>query len=171
MNHPMKRFSGLFCVALLAGIWCSLTLTAFAGESVQIEGVTITAQDITQLLNSLHTALSPDDKTIHLVVSLKKTGEMPTYDRRWHYAGMTQVGNGTPTLSVWINSDLAGSAQENAIASAFMIALTDGGYGGPSFKKLYDFYASKDAQLPADATDPYLNRHRFADALAKMLSP
>jgi hypothetical protein len=50
---------------------------------------------------------------------------------------------------------------------AFVLAISDGGYGGPAFKQLYDIYAAKDAQLPAGAPDPYLNRHKFADAMVR----
>jgi hypothetical protein len=49
-----------------------------------------------------------------------------------------------------------------------LLALADGGYGGAAFKQLYDIEAAKDAQLPADASDPYRNRHQLAAQLVKL---
>ena len=43
-------------------------------DSTQIEGVTITSGDITQLLTALNTALKPNDSTIPLIVVLKPAG-------------------------------------------------------------------------------------------------
>jgi hypothetical protein len=164
----LKRLSGLLGFAAMA-ILCCTALPARAGGSVQIEGVTITASDVSQLLDSLHKALSPDDNSIAVVISLKKPSEMPAYDPRWHYAGITEDKPGVPTMHVWIEADLKGADLQNAIEAGIMLALTDGGYGGPSFKKLYDIYAQEDAQLPANVPDPFLNRHKFAIALANML--
>ena len=140
-------------------------------ESTQIEGVTITNGDISQLLTSLHTALQPNDSTIPLIVTLKPASEMPPYDKQWHYAGIHEQKPGVQAMYVWINSELKGADQQNAIEAAFLLALTDGGYGGKAFKQLYDIYAAKDAQLPSDSTDPFLNRQKFAAALVNMVQP
>ncbi len=96
---------------------------------------------------------------------------MPAYDRQWHYVGIQEQQGGVKAMVVWFNSGLKGADLQTAIAPAFLLALTDGGYGGTEFKQLYDLYAAKDAQLPLNAPDPYLNRHKFAAALAKMVSP
>ena len=138
-------------------------------DATQIEGVTVTNGDVTQLLTALHTALKPNDSTIPVIVSLKAPTEMPSYDPQWHYVGIQQQqNNGVKAMVVWFNSGLKGADLQAAIVSAFLLALADGGYGGTAFKQLYDIYAAKDGQLPPNAPDPYLNRHKFAAALAKM---
>lgn len=139
-------------------------------DAIQLEGVTITNAEIRQLLTALHTALKPNDSTIPIIVSLKAPSEMPSYDPQWHYVGIQEQQNGRiKAMIVWVNSGLKGADQQTAIASSFLLALADGGYGGTAFKQLYDIYAAQDAQLPTNAPDPYLNRHRFAAALAKMV--
>jgi hypothetical protein len=141
-----------------------------ASDGVQIDGVTVTAQDLHQLFAALHSAMQPNDMTVPILVSLKKTAEMPSYDQQYHYAGIGQDAKGARVLHVWINSDLNATDQENAIAAGFMLAITDGGYAGTAFKSLYDVFAKKDAQLSANAPDPFLNRHRFAAALVHQLN-
>lgn len=157
---------------LTIAITCVLAPSVRArADSTQIEGVTITGADITQLLTALHTALQPNDSTIPLAVVLKSASEMPAYDRQWHYAGIHEQKSGAQAMYVWLNADLKGADQQSAIEAAFLLALTDGVYGGKAFKQLYDIYAAKDAQLPSDATDPFLNRHKFAAALVEMVQP
>lgn len=138
-------------------------------DATQIEGVTVTNADITQLLTALHTALKPNDSTIPVVVSLKAPSEMPAYDPQWHYVGIQEQQGGVKAMVVWFNSGLKGADLQTAITTAFLLAITDGGYAGTAFKQLYDIYSAKDAQLPANVSDPYLNRHKFAAALAKMV--
>jgi hypothetical protein len=165
----MKGFAKSLAFAIVGSALGFLPLPAHA-DVTQIEGVTVTNADITQLLTALHTALKPNDSTIPIIVSLKAPSEMPSYDPQWHYVGMQKEQNsGVNAMIVWVNSDLKGADQQNAIASSFLLALTDGGYGGTAFKQLYDIYAGKDAQLPSTAPDPFLNRHKFAEALAKMV--
>jgi hypothetical protein len=137
-------------------------------DDTQIEGVTVTSADIATLLTALHTVLKPNDSTIPIEVSLKTLGEMPAYDPQWHYAGI-QDQNGVRVMVVWINSKLSGTDQQSAIEASFLLALADGGYGGSAFKQLYDIYAAKDARLPANTPDPFLNRRKFATALVDML--
>ena len=144
---------------------------AAQADSKQIEGVTITSDDISQLLKALNTALQPNDSTIPLIVVLKSAGEMPKYDRQWHYDGIKEQKPGVQAMYVWANADLKGADQRNAIEASFLLALTDGGYGGKAFKQLYDTYAAKDARLPSDAPDPFLNRQKFAAALVNMVQP
>lgn len=167
----MKKFR--ICLFLAIAIAAAIgrpSVSAWA-NSTQIEGVTITSGDITQLLTALNTALQPNDGTIPLVVVLKSVGEMPAYDKQWHYAGIQEQKPGVKAMYVWANADLKGADQQNAIEAAFLLALTDGGYGGKAFKQLYDIYAAKDAQLPSDAPDPFLNRQKFAAALVNMVQP
>ena len=147
----------------------SLTAKVRAGEAV-IEGVTIGSPDIKQLFRSLHAALDPNDSSISLAISLKKAAEMPVYDPTWHYEGAVTDAKGHQVLHVWILSELKGAPLQDAISAATMLALCDGGYGGPNFKKLYDVYAAKDAVLPASSPDPFLNRHKFATVLASLLN-
>ncbi|MGA7354006.1 MAG: hypothetical protein WA431_07480 [Candidatus Cybelea sp.] len=168
---------------IAAGAALSLSLLARA-DTTQIENVTITNADIAQLRNSLDTALKPNDDTIPIAVSQKNWVEMPRYDQRWHYEGMRDIGSfalggdphlppGAKIMSVWFNKDLCLNKPDadNAIAAAFLLALTDGGYGGKAFKQLYDIYAARDAQLPSNSPDPFVNRHKFAAALVNMAQP
>ncbi len=94
---------------------------------------------------------------------------MPAYDPQWHYAGIQEQNSGVRAMTIWINSNLKSADQQNAIEASFLLALTDGGYGGKAFKQLYDIYAAKDAQLPPDAPDPFLNRQKFAAALVNIV--
>jgi len=149
---------------------CAYSSGLAATDSVQIEGVTLTANDMERLFAALDLALKPNDTTIPIFVAMKKATEMPSYDQRYHYVGIVQDAKGARQLHVWINGDLSGTDSENAIAAVFMLAIADGGYAGPAFKNLYDIFAKKDAQLPASAPDPFLNRHRFAAALVDQLN-
>ncbi len=165
----VRRLAKTFSLAILVAI-SSYSSAPAAADSVQIEGVTITPNDVQQLLAALHTALQPNDNTIPIHVSVKKPSEMPSYDPQSHYAGTGKDSNGARTFLVWINGGLKGKDMQDAIMSAFVLAVTDGGYAGPDFKKLYDVFAQEDAQLPAAAPDPLSNRHRFATALVKQIN-
>jgi hypothetical protein len=160
----------LFLIIAIAAALARPSVPARA-DSTQIEGVTITSGDITQLLTALNTALKPHDSTIPLIVVLKPASEMPAYDSQCHYAGIREQRPGVQAMYVWANADLKGADQVKAIEAAFLLALSDGGYGGKAFKQLYDIYAAKDAQLPSDATDPFLNHQKFAAALVDMMRP
>ena len=165
----MKGYVKSLAFAIVGSALGLLPLAAHA-DGTQIEGVMVTNADITRLLTALHTALTPNDSTIPIIVSLKATKDMPSYDPQWHYVGMQkQPNSGVNAMIVWISSDLKGADQQNASASSFLLALADGGYGGTAFKQLYDIYAAKDAQLPATAPDLFLNRQKFAAALAKVV--
>jgi hypothetical protein len=153
---------------LFVTLFLSVVLPA-AAQTTQIEGVAITNNDVSQLMTALHTALQPNDSTIPLVVSLKPTDQMPSYDEQSHYDGMHDYKPGVKAMYVWLSKDLKGADVRNAIAAAFLLALSDGGYGGQAFKELYDICAAKDAQLPADAPDPFLNRHKLAAMLVQMV--
>jgi hypothetical protein len=167
----MKNFRlRFFLIIAIAAVLGRTSLPTLA-DSTEIEGIAITSGDVTQLLAELHTALKPNDSTIPLAVALKPASEMPPYDKQWHYAGIQEEKPGVQTMYVWINADLKGADQQNAIEAAFLLALTDGGYGGKTFKQLYDIYASKDAKLPSDTPDPFLNRQKFAAALVNMVQP
>jgi hypothetical protein len=162
-------------IALLAAL--SLPLRAQGRPSstapssaVRIEGVTLTAADLDQLFRALHQALKPNDRTIPIAVHITPAADMPSYDKDSHYAGMHTDASGAHILDVWISKDLNGDALHRAIESAFLLAIADGGYAGSAFKQLYDIYAAKDAQLPANAPDPYLNRHKFAGALLRVVN-
>ncbi len=157
------------CLALLltVGLLACLPRPARA-DGTQIEGITITSGDVAQLTQALHTALREGDTTIPLAVAAKPPSQMPPYDQQWHYAGI-QDQHGTHTMIVWIDRDLSGTQAQAAIMASFLLALTDGGYGGAAFKQLYDVYAAKDAQLPANSPDPYVNRHKLASALVDMV--
>lgn len=158
------RFTSVLFIAAITVLCASPGTRAAAGD-VQIEGVTITGQDMSQLFGALHRALSPTDDSIHLVISIKKAEEMPSYDQQYHYAGITADSSGNRSLHVWINPDLSKQDEQNALAAGCMLAIADGGYAGTAFKSLYDIYAKKDSQLPANAPDPFMNRHRFAAAM------
>lgn len=164
----VTRITGALLAAVMMVLFASPSARA-AADSVQIEGVTITAQDMHQLFAVLHSAMQPNDMTVPIEVSIKKTAEMPSYDQQYHYAGVEQDAKGARVLHVWINGDLKANDQENAIAAGFMLAVTDGGYAGADLKNLYDVFAREDAQLPVNAPDPFLNRHRFAAALVRQL--
>ncbi|HET6276715.1 MAG TPA: hypothetical protein VFE16_12365 [Candidatus Cybelea sp.] len=164
----MKGFAASLALVMAVSAVVLLPMPAHA-DATQIEGVTVTSADITQLLTALHTALKPNDSTIPVIVSLKASSGMPSYDPQWHYVGIQEQSSGVKAMIIWINADLKGTDLQNTIASSFLLALADGGYGGTAFKQLYDIYAAKDAELPPNAPDPYLNRHKFAAALAKMV--
>ncbi|HEX5275097.1 MAG TPA: hypothetical protein VFW34_07465 [Candidatus Rubrimentiphilum sp.] len=165
----VARTAGALATTFL--ITLSLFPRAFAAsDGVQIEGVTITTGDVRRLFEALRAALKPDDKTIPIIVSVKKASEMPSYDPQYHYLGISQDAKGARQMRVWLNKDLSAKDSTNAIAAAFFLAITDGGYAGPAFKTLYDVFDKEDAQLPANAPDPFLNRHRFAAALVDQLN-
>ena len=165
----MGRLAKALWVTAVISLFSFATVSAQT-NGVQIEGVTLTAKDMAQLFAALHQALQPNDTTIPIYVSVKKPAEMPIYDQQSHYAGMEKDGNGSPKFQVWLNGAVSGKEMQDAISRAFVLAITDGGYAGPAFKKLYDTFAQQDAQLPANAPDPFLNRHRFAAALLKQLN-
>lgn len=169
VEDDVERLARVLFLATFIAV-CSYSSAPAATDSVQIEGVTIAPKDMQLLLAALHTALQPNDNTIPILVSVKKPSEMPSYDPQSHYAGAGRDSNGARDFQVWISGDLKGKDMENAITGAFVLAVTDGGYAGPAFKKLYDVLAQEDAQLPATATDPFLNRHRFAAALIKQIN-
>lgn len=158
------------CVGLLAlAAIVAVHSSAVRADSTVIEGVTITGADVKQLLTALHKALQPNDMTIPIVVELKHSSEMPAYAQQWYYDGMHEQKPGVQAMYVWISSDLKDADTQAAIASAFMLAISDGGFGGPDLKKLYDIYAAKDSQLPPGAPNPYVNRQKLAAALANIL--
>jgi hypothetical protein len=136
-------------------------------SATEIDGVNVTSADVSQLLAALHTALKPNDSTIPIVVTLKSSGQMPSYAKQWYYAGIREKP-GARTMNVWINSDLKDANQQQAITASFLLALADGGYGGQTFKQLYDASAAKDAQLPPDAANPFLNRQALAAKLVDL---
>lgn len=72
-------------------------------------------------------------------------------------------------MHVWFSTDLKGADGQHALEAGFLLALADGGYGGNVFKQLYDLSAAKDAQLPSDAPNPFVNRQQLAKALVDML--
>jgi hypothetical protein len=135
-------------------------------QSVQIEGVTVTIDDVHQFLGAMHQALQPNNMTVPVQVLAKHAAEMPAYDRETHYAGIQQQA-GKKVMVIWVNGDRVKEIGQDAMIGAFVLAISDGGYGGAAFKQLYDIYAAKDAQLPAGAPDPYLNRHEFANAMVR----
>ena len=107
--------------------------------------------------------------TVPVFIDFKKPSEMPAYDLQVHYVGIAQRA-GKKVMMIWANESQTKNLSEDAMAGAFVLAVSDGGYAGSAFKQLYDIYAAKDAQLPAGAPDPYLNRHKFAAAMVKMLN-
>lgn len=166
----MKSLAANLSLAVALLVVLTLTLPAYA-EATQIEGVTITPNDISQLLAALNTALKPNDSTIPIIISLKTAGEMPAYDPDWHYAGIQDQSSGVKAMIIWINSGLKDAALKNALTSSILLALADGGYGGKAFKQLYDIEEEKDAQLPTSAPDPFLNRRKLAAALMNLIQP
>jgi len=111
-------------------------------------------------------ALRPNDNTIPLQLTLKTAAEMPSYDPDFHYAGTVAGKDGRQWLDLWINrSSFNGGPPPAAMTMAILLALADGGYGGPAFKQLYDICASQDAALPTNASDPFLNRRKLSNGL------
>ena len=122
------------------------------------------------MLGTLARALKLRDATIPLIVSTKPPADMPTFNKQWHYAG-TRAKLAVREMHVWINETLKGADRENAIKAGVLVALADGGYFGAEYKHHYDIGAAKDAQLPADALDPFLNRRKYADTLVEIVRP
>ena len=164
----MKRSWGCAVVVAAVVVVFSLPPPASA-QTTQVEGVTVTSADVHEFLAALHQALQPNDATVPVFVSVKPASQMPAYDQHAHYAGMEKMASGAIHLNIWVDADLKGDMLQNALLAAFALAVADGGYGGSAFKQLYDIYAARDAQLPADAPDPYLNRHKFAAALVHFI--
>lgn len=137
--------------------------------SIQIQGVTVTMADIAQLVAAMHQALQPNETTVPILIDGKTSTQMPSYDPVAHYVGIQEQG-GKKVMVIWLNAGDKGDAFRDAKAGAFALAISDGGYAGPAFKQLYDVYAAQDAQLPANAPDPYLNRHKLASALVHVVN-
>jgi hypothetical protein len=154
---------------LFATLFLCLVLPA-AAQTTQIEGAEISGADLKQFLNALHQALQPNDMTVPVVIDFKSSSEMPLYDKQAHYDGIHTTKAGTQAMYIWVNKDLKENEYNDALMGAFSLAVADGGYGGRAFKELYDVCAARDAQLPADAPDPFLNRHRLAAALVTYLN-
>ncbi|HEY5257245.1 MAG TPA: hypothetical protein VIJ12_02600 [Candidatus Baltobacteraceae bacterium] len=157
----------VFTVAIAAAL-SAMQRPAFADTpaSVQVDGVTISAADVTRLQNALVVALRPNDNTIPLQLTLKTAAEMPPYDSDFHYAGTVAGKDGHQWLDLWVNrGSFNGGPPPVAMTMAILLALADGGYGGPAFKQLYDTCAKQDAALPADAPDPFLNRRKLSNGL------
>lgn len=92
---------------------------------------------------------------------------MPPYAKQWYYAGI-QDKSRFPTMDVWISSGLKDRDEQSAITASFLLALADGGYGGTTFKRLYDACAEKDAQLPPGVANPFANRQQLAAELVNI---
>lgn len=168
-----KSVGSAFIVAVV--IFCCSAAQAQAPAptatpaSIQIQGVTVTMADIAQLVAAMHQALQPNDTTVPIVIVGKKPAEMPSYDPVAHYVGIQEQG-GKKVMVIWVNSGAKGDTLRAAKAGALALAISDGGYAGPAFKQLYDVYSAQDAQLPANAPDPYLNRHKLASALVHVIN-
>jgi hypothetical protein len=150
-------------IALLFGM-------AAPAMATDIDGIDVTSADVTQLLTALHDALQPNESSVPIAISRKAPSEMPAYAQDWYYAGTTQSKPGAAVASVWLNSDLQGADLQAAIEPAFLLAIADGGYGGKAFKQLYDDFAAKDAALPANAENPFVNRQALAAKLVYIAS-
>lgn len=166
-NEQVKRLPASPLWAIIIAAVLTLATSASA-HATAIDGVDISSADITQLLTALHTALKPNDSTIPIVVGVKPATDMPAYAKQWYYARI-QDKDGTRTMHVWFSNDLKGSDQERALEAGFLLALAAGGYGGKVFKQLYDLSAAKDAQLPSDASNPFINRQQLATKLVDLL--
>lgn len=139
------------------------------GAQIDWDGVRIAGPDVKQLLSAMHIALKPNDSTIPIDVDIKPADQMPKYSPDWYYAGTAVSSSGARTMTVWTNAALQGDALQAALTASILVALCDGGYGGPAFKELYDTEAAKDAQLPPGAPNPYLNRQKLGAALAHLI--
>lgn len=164
----MKRLS----VAVFAALLFALPATSYGDDVLTVQTgdrtITVNQNDLRQLLNALHTALSPADNKV--MVALKKPSEMPSYAPDWYYAGLTPGSNGAgPAITVWVRDDLKGDIAESAMAKSFMLGLMDGNYAGTDMKQLYDAYAKLDAAQGPNAPNPFVNRQKLADALQKAL--
>jgi hypothetical protein len=155
----------LFCAALF---W-ALTLPV-AAQTTEIAGVAITHDDIQQFLTALNKALQPNDMTVPVIVGFKPSSEMPSYDKLVHYDGIHTTKSGTQAMYIYISKDAKSDAYKDALIAAIALAVIDGGYAGKAWKQVYDVCAARDAQLPADAPDPYLNRHKLGTDLAAFIN-
>lgn len=166
-NEHVKKFPSSPLWAMVFGAVLTLAAAASA-NATEIDGVDVSSADITQLLTAMHIALKPNDSTIPIVVGVKPATDMPAYAKQWYYAGI-QEKDGTRTMHVWFSADLKGADLQRALEAGFLLALADGGYGGKAFKQLYNLSAAKDAQLPSDASNPFVNRQQLATKLVDML--
>lgn len=147
-----------------------LTLTVpTSAVAAQIDGVNITQDDEVQLLTAMHTALKPNDDTIPIRLAVKSAADMPAYAKVSYYAGSQESKPGVRIMNVWVNGDANGPERLAALESSFFLALSDGGYGGTTFKELYDNAAAKDALLPPGTANPYANRQKLGKELVDEL--
>jgi hypothetical protein len=134
--------------------------------SLKFDGVTFTAAEMLRLFAGFHAALDPLDKSVHLIVTSTSPAEMPRYDPQWHYGGVQVRSDGTPAITIWVVEGIPKVSIGPAIEAGVLLGLADSGYCGPKWKALYDQSAAADAQLAANAADPFVNRRALALQLA-----
>lgn len=142
--------------------------TALASRTLVVDGVSFEAADVAKLLGGVKAAFSPTDHSVHIALSLKPAGDMPAYDPQWHYVGAQRLPDGTPSIDGWVLATLPQDQLTSAFEAIALLGLADSGYAGPNWKALYDRFAAEDAALGPTATDPFVNRRKFADQLVKL---
>jgi|SRR5581483_1313319 len=157
--------AALFSVCLIA-----TTVAASPKQPFSYGGVTVSKDDSLRFLDAMQHALTENDTTIPLILTFKKASEMPAYDPVVHYAGIQPAAHAKPNLSVWANGEVKEAALQGPLTSSFALAVCDGGYAGPAFKKFYDTAAAQDAALGPSVADPFQNRHRLGAALVAFIT-
>ena len=167
-TKKIDTMTKLFFITAFCAIVQMFAPAAGSADSLQLYGVSVSDADMKSMLMALHHALQPNDDTVLVTISLKTADEMPAYARDWHYAGTDQK-DGKPNVHVWLVKDLQRAAMQHAVLASFMLGLADAGYAGTTWKKIYDGAAAADSALGVSATDPYVNRRRLAEEMARLV--
>jgi len=135
-------------------------------ESVEIDATAFSSSEKQALLTSVHKLLSPDDPTV--LVSFMPADKMPSYDPDIHYAGLDPQN--PHAAIVWVSEKAKQNVSSNMLAGPFALAAMETGSAGTAWKQVYDRVARADAQLPAGASDSYVNRHALEAAVETFLT-
>lgn len=137
-------------------------------RSWNIDGTTFTGDEVLHLFAGMHKALDQNDSSIHVSLQEKKASEMPAFDPKWHCAEAVMQPDNSPKVTIWIADDSAHDLAlfKTAVEACIFTGLAETGYGGPTWKALYDRFAAEDAALGPNAPVPNLNRRRLGLQLA-----
>ncbi len=129
-------------------------------------GVNLSKEDVVRFFKALEVELTPNSGTVF--VEIVPADKLPSYDPLVHYAGIGADDHPNHPVVMSNQSAQPGDATQDALASAFMLAVMDSGEAGPKWKSIYDAAAAADAALPPSAPDPYLHRHELTQQLRSL---
>lgn len=129
-------------------------------------GVDLSKEDVVRFFKALEVELTPNAGTV--LVEIVPADKLPAYDPLVHYAGIGADDHPNHPVVMSNQSAKPGDATQDALASAFMLAVMDCGEAGPKWKSIYDAAAAADAALPPSSPDPYLHRHELTQQLRSL---